>query len=415
MKQERTIKQSTPWRGWFSARKAASSRRQSACGEQASALLTDRETVFIRSEAAERALERALRKVLQNVEATSAHLLLTEEATNALATYLEVGFEQASVSITLSEMESEIERYVLAAARPLMLAPGKPADLPGLVGRYAGPASIWIPLLERDETNEPVKVVGLLILRNARKDPPFTEEKQRIASDCADAMTVILANSRVHEGMRTAFLSSLVTLARSLEDRHPYSRGHSLRVAELCVMIARKLDVAPDRIELLRLGAMLHDIGKVMIPEAILYKPTQLSDEEFALVKQVPLFGYDLCRSIGLHEDLLVLIRNNHERLDGAGYPDGLKQGELPLPLRILCVVDAFDAMSSSRAYRQAISSEMRREQLNRFAGTQFDPVVVETLKGLLSSGALDVLYQDIWGTSEETLSTSLEGLQRAA
>ena len=101
-------------------------------------------------------------------------------------------------------------------------------------------------------------------------------------------------------------------------------------------------------------------------------------------------------------DQILTLIRNHPERLDGTGYPDKLKFGELPLPLRILCVADAFDAMSSYRPWRQQMDGKARREQLNRFAGTQFDPVVIETLKGLLSEQSVEQLYEEHWQKHSE-------------
>src|SRR5207249_4748221 len=117
------------------------------------------------------------------------------------------------------------------------------------------------------------------------------------------------------------------------------------RVSELCVMISQKLRVAPEIVDELRNGALLHDIGKIGIPDHILTKPARLTEEEFAIMKQHPVIGYEICKPLGLGDAILSLIRNHHEKLDGAGYPDGLKGGELPLPLRIICVADAFDAM----------------------------------------------------------------------
>jgi hypothetical protein len=144
-----------------------------------------------------------------------------------------------------------------------------------------------------------------------------------------------------------------------------------------------------------------------------LLKPGQLTPEEFTALKHYPVIGYDMCKPLGLGEQVLTLIRNHPERLDGTGYPDKLKYGELPLPLRILCVADAFDAMSSYRPYRQVMDTKARQEQLNRFAGTQFDPIVVETLKGLLADGKLESLYQEHWAKYADMGDTSQPALVR--
>ena len=199
-----------------------------------------------------------------------------------------------------------------------------------------------------------------------------------------------------------SFVNSLQVLARTLDAKDPYTQGHSYRVSELCVMIAKKLHIAPEMIDELHNGALLHDIGKIGVPDAVLRKPDRLTDEEFEMMKKHPVIGFEICQPLGLGEGILMLIRNHHEKLDGSGYPDGLKLGELPLLLRIICVADAFDAMSSSRPYRKSMDTQVRNEQLNRFAGTQFDPIIVETLKGLLRNGELDELYKDQWATPEE-------------
>ena len=116
-----------------------------------------------------------------------------------------------------------------------------------------------------------------------------------------------------------------------------------------------------------------------------------------------PVIGYEICKPLMLSEGVLMIIRNHHEKLDGSGYPDGLKGGELPLSLRIVCVADAFDAMSSRRPYRGVMDMTHVVGELSKGAGTQFDSVVVEALKGLLYAGSLDELYAAYWNTSAHT------------
>jgi putative nucleotidyltransferase with HDIG domain len=157
------------------------------------------------------------------------------------------------------------------------------------------------------------------------------------------------------------------------------------------------MGLSPEALEEMRVGTLLHDIGKIGVRDAILNKPGKLTDEEFEQMKQHTLIGYEICRPLNLSEGVLMLIRNHHERLDGTGYPDGLKGGELPLSLRIVCVADAFDAMSSRRPYRGVMSHQAIMSELSRNAGIQFDPVIVETLKQLIAEGALEDLYQDFW------------------
>jgi hypothetical protein len=230
----------------------------------------------------------------------------------------------------------------------------------------------------------------------------FRPADEEIARSLAALATVTVANAAQYRTLRSSFIASLQAMARAVEAKVPFMEGHGERVGEVCRAIGERLQMDADVLDDLRDGALLHEIGKVGVPDTILLKPGQLTPEEFVTLKHYPEIGYDICKPLGLGEQVLMLIRNHPERLDGTGYPDKLKYGELPLPLRILCVADAFDAMSSYRPYRQVMDIKARQEQLNRFAGTQFDPIVVETLKGLLADGKLESLYQEHWAKYAE-------------
>ena len=213
----------------------------------------------------------------------------------------------------------------------------------------------------------------------------------------------------MEERSRATFLRTLESLATALEARDDYTRGHSQRVCDLSVMIGSKLGLTPDALEELRIGTILHDIGKIGVPDAILNKPGRLTDDEFNFMRTHPVIGYDICRPLMLSEGVLMIIRNHHEKLDGSGYPDGLKGGELPVSLRIVCVADAFDAMSSRRPYRGVMDMTHVMSELSKGAGIQFDSVVVESLKELLAAGELDDLYSAYWGPKFDALQAKLE------
>jgi putative nucleotidyltransferase with HDIG domain len=206
----------------------------------------------------------------------------------------------------------------------------------------------------------------------------------------------------MEERQRTTFLMTLETLAKSLEARDVYTRGHSQRVSEVSMMIGEKMGLSAEALEELRVGTILHDIGKIGVPDSILNKPGRLTDEEFVIMKSHPVIGYEICSPLGVSEGVLMIIRNHHEKLDGSGYPDGLKGGELPLSLRIVCVADAFDAMSSRRPYRHVMAMNRVLAELSAGAGVQFDPVVVETLKELLHTEGMQNVYAKQWFSVEE-------------
>ena len=225
----------------------------------------------------------------------------------------------------------------------------------------------------------------------------------------ASLLAIAVANARMEIRQHSTFLQTMESLATALEARDEYTRGHSQRVCEVSMMIGERMGLSPAALEELRVGTILHDIGKIGVPDAILNKPGRLTDEEFEIMKTHTIKGYEICKPLNLSEGVLMIIRNHHERLDGSGYPDGLRGGDLPLPLRIVCVADAFDAMSSRRPYRGVMPIKKVLAELSRHAGTQFDPVVVEHLKELLSSPRMTALYYEQSQASEEEGGTEKE------
>lgn len=207
-------------------------------------------------------------------------------------------------------------------------------------------------------------------------------------------IAVAVANARMEERRHETFVRTLESLATALEARDEYTQGHSQRVCDVSMLLGERMGFSPEAMEELRIGTVLHDIGKIGVPDAILNKRARLSDEEFALMKLHPVIGYEICKPLMLSEGILMIIRNHHEKLDGSGYPDGLKGGELPLSLRIVCIADAFDAMSSTRPYRGVMALTDVLAELSRGAGTQFDPVVVEALKDILPTEKFQAIYQ---------------------
>jgi HD-GYP domain-containing protein (c-di-GMP phosphodiesterase class II) len=161
---------------------------------------------------------------------------------------------------------------------------------------------------------------------------------------------------------------------------------HSTNVGEYAAAIGRQLGRDEDEIGLLRMAGILHDVGKVVVPDKILRKAGPLTPEEFEMVKPFPAAGAELVSRIEGMEPIIPWIRHSHERIDGSGYPDGLKGDAIPLGARILHVADAYDSMTSKRTYRQAMSLHQALTELRAGAGTQFDPDCVAALEEYLAS-----------------------------
>jgi response regulator RpfG family c-di-GMP phosphodiesterase len=176
---------------------------------------------------------------------------------------------------------------------------------------------------------------------------------------------------------RRTFLSAITSLARAVEERDPYTAGHSRRVRAYALELAHALRLDARRRRQLSLAAQLHDIGKISIPDHVLNKPARLTDEEFHTVQLHPATGERILAPVLRNKAVLAAIRGHHERLDGTGYPDGLRGMQVPLLARLIAIPDCFDALTTSRAYRAALPLEDALGVLQDGAGRHFDPELV--------------------------------------
>ena len=179
------------------------------------------------------------------------------------------------------------------------------------------------------------------------------------------------------ESDRGARIRAASALARTVDGRDTFASGHSQRVGELAGRIAARMGLPSEEIELAQLAGSLHDLGKLAIPEEILRKRGLLSPSERTILERHPQIGYRMLESLGV-DAIAQWVLHHHERWDGRGYPEGLAGDRIPLGSRIVFVADAFDAMTSDRVYRQRLSLEDALAELDRCAGTQFDPGVVD-------------------------------------
>ncbi|HKN92784.1 MAG TPA: HD-GYP domain-containing protein, partial [Thermoleophilaceae bacterium] len=194
-------------------------------------------------------------------------------------------------------------------------------------------------------------------------------------------------NEELLERTKRAYLSTITSLARTIEAKDPYTGGHTERVAEYALMLARQLGFGEEELQAVEVGAVIHDIGKIGIPDRILLKPGRLDTDEFEEMRRHPEISSYILDELELPPIVRDMARNHHERFDGKGYPDGLRGEEIPLAARILTVADAFDAMTSDRPYRRALSQEVAAAEIRRNAWTQFCPQVVAALEVCMSRG----------------------------
>jgi putative nucleotidyltransferase with HDIG domain len=168
-----------------------------------------------------------------------------------------------------------------------------------------------------------------------------------------------------------------------MEAKDYYTGGHTERVSAVSVALAARLGYAGGELDAIEIGALLHDIGKIGIPERILHKPGPLDDEEWRVMKEHPIISEYILAEVDLPDTVVQIARSSHERMDGRGYPDGLAGDAIPLPARIVLVADAWDALTTDRPYRRARSVAEALQEMRAHAGTQFCPIVIEALERL--------------------------------
>ena len=223
--------------------------------------------------------------------------------------------------------------------------------------------------------NEPF---GLLIIAGKDKQQPFDEDDEFILKFLAERTALNIENMALYDNLMQSLMASLMSLVSALEAKDPYTQQHSSRVTEYALQIARVMGCSEVENQKLNSSGPIHDIGKIGIHDSILNKTGKLTKDEFEQIKAHPQIGVNIISPLGLDPDEEAIIRNHHERWDGKGYPDGLKGEKIPKLSRILFVADAFDAMSSNRAYRDALPFSTCLQELTENSGTQFDPEVVE-------------------------------------
>jgi putative nucleotidyltransferase with HDIG domain len=247
-------------------------------------------------------------------------------------------------------------------------------------------ASLMLPLTHADES------FGLVELFDRRRRS-FSRDERRFARLFVDQAAVVLSAIRVAETLERQDLAMVGALANALEAKDASTRRHACQIGELAVAVGEHLGMRGSELRVLRMGGLLHDIGKIGIPETILNKPGALSDEEFDIVKQHTTIGATIIGAVPGLAPVIDVVRASHERWDGAGYPRGLTREQIPVGARIVAVCDAFHAMTEDRVYRSAMSTEVALAELHRCSDTQFWPPAVTALDAVIRHGDRAVRY----------------------
>lgn len=208
--------------------------------------------------------------------------------------------------------------------------------------------------------------------------PVDPSELKIVTSKAIDSFKLTITKNALLKELRELLYTTIQAITDALDEKDTYTHGHSRRVTLYSIIIGRAINMDKLTLEKLQLAGLLHDIGKIGTPEAILNKPGGLTHEEYTTMKKHPAKGKDILKDIKQLQQISSWLRSHHEKFDGTGYPDGLKGEGIPLPARILAVADTYDAMTSDRAYRKGLPHSTAVDEIKRCAGSQFDPTVVE-------------------------------------
>lgn len=266
---------------------------------------------------------------------------------------------------------------------------------------------IGIPLVVMSDT------VGFIIFFR-RNEEPISKDAKRFIRNIAKSIAISVEIKKLINDLERKLKQEkeltekiVKSLVRGIEIRDSYTRGHSERVAFFSKRIAQTMGLSSKEVEAIYIAGLLHDIGKIGIPDSILLKPGRLSKEEYEIIKLHPILSYELLKHVDVLKNSLPGIKYHHERWDGTGYPEGLKGKKIPLQARILAVADSFDAMTSDRIYRKGISKLEALKELKKLAGKHYDPEIVENALHVLLNEEPpktmdDYISADIFSTIEE-------------
>jgi HD-GYP domain-containing protein (c-di-GMP phosphodiesterase class II) len=227
---------------------------------------------------------------------------------------------------------------------------------------------------------------GLVELFDVRTRP-FSADDRRFCRLLADHAGLVLGTVRMAERLEAQHLATVGALAAALEAKDAYTGGHAQAISQFAVAVSEELGLSGGEIRSVRMGALLHDVGKIAIPDSILNKPGPLTDDEFTVMKRHTVIGADIIAGVPGLEQVVSLVRSSHERWDGRGYPDGLAGTEVPRGAYVIAVCDAYHAMIEDRVYRRAMSVDGAVAELRRCSGSQFMPAAVEALIAIVERG----------------------------
>lgn len=316
----------------------------------------------------------AIEAAARLMDADAGSLLLVDEATQELYFEVTTGEKGEKLKVIRLRMDEGIAGWVARTGEGVVVddVPRDPRffAVADYISSYQSHNMIAVPVMIKG------KILGVLQALNRRRGS-FTEADLVTFQALANQVAIAIENANLFNQLRETFNEVTLAFASALEKRDAYTGGHTERVRLTSLALGRRLGLTTDELEWLSLAAVMHDIGKIGIPDRILQKQGRLDPDEMNVMCDHPRHGVEILELIQPLSRLLPAVRSHHERFDGRGYPEQLKGEEIPLAARVIAVADAFDAMTTDRPYRKALTQEEALSELQRHAGIQFDPGVV--------------------------------------
>lgn len=244
---------------------------------------------------------------------------------------------------------------------------------------------VLVPLIAHD------KPVGLIDIITDSPEGEITNRDLSLLTILAKQAALAIENVKLYESIKKDQISIIRALASTVDAKDHYTLGHSQKVSEFSVLISEELGLSEREIEIIKYAGLLHDIGKIAMPDDLIKKPSRFNEKDFEIAKKHPVIGAKIIKEIESLAPMVPVVLYHHERFDGKGYPDGLKGEDIPLGARIVHVADAYDTMVSARAYRDMLPPELAISELRKNAATQFDPKIVDAFIASLRKKAVSI------------------------
>jgi HD-GYP domain-containing protein (c-di-GMP phosphodiesterase class II) len=351
--------------------------------------------------------EETMKPIVDVLGFDRALLMLLDEKSEALEFCYGVGESQGALRKLMDYRPSLDRRQnlmirVMQKKRPFLIRDVASSGLNPtnrILADFHVSAFVICPLIVED------KAIGILGADRKEGRPRLTSRDMEFLYIFTNSIATALQRARMDASLkdqaqqlrvradeiRKNYVSTMLALVKAIEEKDTYTKGHSQRVAENARIVAAELGMPEQEIELLYFGSILHDVGKIGISESIVKSPKRLTGAERKIIQQHPVKGTEILRPIAYIRDHMYLVRNHHERWDGKGYPDGLKEDQIPLGAQIVAVIDTWDAMTSSRSYRREMPRARAIREIEANTGTQFSPRVAEAFLKAITEGKIPV------------------------